>query len=239
MNNISVVIIFVGLISVLKYFEDRFCFACLTHGRKITSAVIGATVIALFTELLDDVYAGIHETNKLLVLILPVSFIFFFFLHRHIYQHKDSQQQSRELNLMVKTAMSFSDVLIGILAVSQIQSNLLSEFIFLSILLSYELIEQLSLHIIHEENSVRETHNPLRRILFSIWPLLGFFYAYLVGVSEMTSALLLAIYAGTAFSIIVREIFSQERKILPVYFLTGTGLFILLFFINIMLGYNQ
>lgn len=221
--------------SVLKYFEDRFCLACLSYGRKITSVVIGATVISLFTELLDSIYTGIHETNKLLVLILPISFILFFFLHRHIYQHKDSQRQSNELNTVVKTAMSFSDVLIGILAVSQVRNNLLSEFIFLGILLSYELIEQLSFHIIHEKKSSQKMCSQLQKIFLSIWPLLGFLYAYFIGVSEMITTVLLAIYGGIVFSIIVREIFSQERKILPVYFLAGTSSFILLFFINIFI----
>lgn len=235
MDNILLTVIFVFIlcISALKYFEDRFCFACLTSGRKIISIVIGATVVALFTELLDSVYLGIHSTDKRFVLILPVSFIVFIFLYRHIYKHKDNQEQSRELNMVVKTLTSFSDILIGILAVTHIQSNLLSEIIFLGILLAYELIEQLSLHVIHEENGSKKPHSELRKIFLSLWPLLGFLYAYFIGVSETTSAVLLAIYGGTVFSVMVREIFSQERKILSSYFLTGASAFVILFFINI------
>lgn len=230
---LAVIFVFILSISALKYFEDRFCLACLASGRKIISIVIGATVVALFTELLDSVYLGIHSTNKLFVLILPLSFIIFIFLYRHIYKHKDNQEQSKELNTVVKTLTSFSDVLMGILAFTHIQSDLLSEIIFLGILLAYELIEQLSLHIIHEENGLKKPRSELRKIFLSLLPLFGFLYAYFIGVSETTSAVLLAIYGGTVFSVMVREIFSQERKILPYYFLTGASLFVILFLINV------
>ena len=240
MSNTFLVItlVFVFFVSVLKYFEDRFCLTCFTRGRQIVSVILGATVVAMFTELLDGIYSGIHNTNNLFVLILPLTFIAFMFLHMHIYKHRDNQIQSSELNFTVKTITSLSDVLIGILAATQIQDSILSEMIFLGILLSYEVIEQLSMHIVHEEGFRRESkkaYSVFFKLFLSALPLIGFAYAYFIGISEAASVIILALYGGTLFSVIVREILSQERKMMPAYFLSGSGVFILLFFINNLL----
>ncbi|MBI2453145.1 hypothetical protein HYV56_00405 [Candidatus Peregrinibacteria bacterium] len=160
------------------------------------------------------------------------------FLHMHIYKHSDNQKQSAELNLMVKIITSLSDILIGILAATQIQNGVLSEIIFLGILLSYEVIEQLSMHIVHEESAPiesKKTYSVFFKLFLSALPLIGFAYAYFIGISETASVVILAVYGGTLFSVIVREILSQERKMISSYFISGAGVFVLLFFIDNLL----
>lgn len=233
-----ITLIFVFVVSALKYFEDRFCLACLRSGAQIISVILGATAVAMFTELLDGIYSGVHTTNNLFVLILPLSFIAFMFLHMHIYKHRDNVVQSKELNFMVKTITSFSDILIGILAATQIQDSVLAEMIFLGILLSYEAIEQLSMHIVHEEGVRREgkrVYSVFSKLLLSALPLIGFAYAYFIDISEVASVVILAVYGGTLFSVIMREILLKERKMIPAYFLSGSGVFVMLFFINYLL----
>lgn len=234
MDNLLLIVIvaFVILITVLQYFEDRFCLVCLTYGQKIISVIIGATIVALFTEILDGAYVKIHSVNDLFVLIIPVSFMSFFLMYRHVFKHDGGETRTKELNGLVKFLASFSDVLIGILVVSQVKTDIFSEVIFLVILLSYELIEQLSFHLIHEEKTSIKPHSALKKAVFSSWALLGFLYAYFIGISEMVSVILFAIYAGAVFSLAVREIFSQERKIILSYFFGGMVTFTALFLID-------
>lgn len=234
MDNLLLIIAFafVILITVLQYFEDRFCLACLTYGQKVISIIIGATIIALFTEILDGAYVKIHSVNDLFVLIMPLAFVAFFLVYRHIFKHGGGEIRTKELNGLVKFLASFSDVLIGILVVSQIKTDIFPEVIFLAILLSYELIEQLSFHLIHEGKAGAVSHSGLKKILFSSWALLGFLYAYFIGISETASVILFAIYAGAIFSLVVREIFSQERKISLPYFFMGMVIFTALFLID-------
>lgn len=225
--------VFVLLISVLQYFEDRFCIACLVYGHKMVSMIIGATIVALFTELLDSAYLSIHNTNNLLALVIPLAFVAFLFLYRHIFGHKNNASKSRELTFSMRFLASFSDLLVGILAIAQIKNDLFSEIVFLGILLAYELIEQLSFHLVHEETVIVERpYNILKKIGFSLWALIGFAYAYFIGISATLGAVLFAIYSGAVFSVVVREIFSQERKILPYYFLAGLFFFSALFVVD-------
>lgn len=227
-----IVVAFIILITFLQYFEDRFCLACLTYGQKVISIIIGATIIALFTEILDGAYVKIHSVNDLFVLIIPLSFMAFFLMYRHVFKHDGGKTRTKELNGLVKFLASFSDVLIGILVVSQIKTDIFAEVIFLVILLSYELIEQLSFHLIHEEKVLVKPRGVLKKVIFSSWALLGFLYAYFIGVSQTVSVVLFAIYAGAVFSLVVREIFSQERKIVLSYFFAGMAIFTILFFVD-------
>lgn len=223
---------FIFLITVLQYFEDRFCIGCLLYGQQIISVVIGATVVALFTEILDSAYLNIHGTNDFFVLIIPISFIVFLFLYRHIYSHGDDEKKSDELSMAMRFMAVFSDLLVGLLAFTHLKTDLFSEIVFLGILFSYELIEQLSFHLVHENKVTDKPRGVLKKVFFSLWALFGFVYAYFVGISEISSAVLIAIYAGAVFSVVVREIFSKERKIVFPYFLGGGLFFSVLFLVD-------
>ena len=48
-ENFAVLLPLLALIGLLKFFEDRFCIACLRHGRLLVSAVVGAASVSVFT----------------------------------------------------------------------------------------------------------------------------------------------------------------------------------------------
>ena len=219
-----------ALIGILKFSEDRFCLACLRHGRLLVSAVVGVASVSVFTQLLNDTYTAVHTSHPLTLVGLPAGFVATILLARHIHAHEDAQGQS-ELLLLLRSNAIASGVLIGIVAALMSGTDALRNLIFIIGLVAYDLLDDISMHAFHRELSVGTARAWIARLLAGLSPFIGWMLTSFLPFSSDAHAVLLSLFAGVYLAILVREILPQDRALAVPWFLAGsgvvTGLFIL------------
>ncbi len=219
--NVMVLLPLFALIGILKFSEDRFCLACLRHGRLLVSAVVGAASVSVFTQLLNDTYTTVHSSHPLTLLGLPAGFVATILLARHIHAHEDQQGQA-ELLLLLRGNAVASGVLIGIVATLTPVEEILQNVIFIIGLVAYDLLDDLSMHAFHRELSVGTASAWIARILAGLSPFIGWMLASFLPFSPNAHAVLLSLFAGVYLAILVREILPQDRSLAVSWFLFGT-----------------
>lgn len=222
----------IALMSIIKYFEDSFCLACRTNGRKIVSILIGAISVSIFVELLDDIYTGIHATQNLLVLFLPVGFIISLLIEKHINNHAKNRKL-KELGIFAKMISFFSGLIIGILAFQIIQGTLVKEIFFLLMLVSYDMIRDLSMHVIHEEKQKATTTQKISRVFLSLSPVYGLLIAWSLPITPFYNVSLLALFGGAMIYIVAKEVLPKEKYIDSNGLLLGSSLTVLIYLFSL------
>ncbi|OIO55449.1 hypothetical protein AUJ46_01350 [Candidatus Peregrinibacteria bacterium CG1_02_54_53] len=224
-----------ALIGILKFSEDRFCLACLRHGRLLVSAVVGVASVSVFTQLLNDTYTAVHTSHPLTLVGLPAGFVATILLARHIHAHEDAQGQS-ELLLLLRSNAIASGVLIGIVAALMSGTDALRNIIFIIGLVAYDLLDDLSMHAFHRELSVGTARTWIARLLAVLSPFIGWMLASFLPFSSDAHAVLLSLFAGVYLAILVREILPQDRALAVPWFLAGSGVVTGLFILQVVLS---
>ncbi|MDA1061002.1 MAG: hypothetical protein O3B47_04370 [bacterium] len=227
-----IVVIFLVILTVIKFFEDSFCLDATSAGRKIVSFLTGAAIVTVFLDLLDEIYLGIHAINDFVVLVLPVAFIVVFLLENHIYHHS-KKKKYKEQRILIKSISFLAGTLVGLIAMSNFQENIFKEIIFMALIVSYDLMREVSLHLMHEDRPEKLSKiDYLLKILMSSSPFFGFFLAYYFDISDLVNIILLTIFGGAVIYVLMREIIPKEKDIYPIPFLTGVVFLMAIFFMN-------
>lgn len=223
-----------AFIGILKFSEDRFCLACLRHGRLLVSAVVGAASVSVFTQLLNDTYTAVHTSHPLTLVGLPAGFVATILLSRHIHAHEDRQREAEMLLLLRSNAIA-SGILIGIVTTLAPAANILQNLIFIIGLVAYDLLDDLSMHAFHRELSIGTASAWIGRLLAGLSPFIGWTAASFILFSPDAHAVLFSLFAGVYLAILVREILPQDRTLAVPWFLLGSGAVTALFILQVVL----
>ena len=232
---LAVTLIFLLIVSILKYFEEKVCLACYDEDHKIISFIVGATVVSLFVELLNDIYLRIHDTHSLIVLLLPFAFIMLMLVERHIREHIDDYKKGSELQVLMKTLSFFAGILIRMVAAFYPQENMFEAVIFLGILTSYHFISAISVHFIHEKQSKDGKESFFGRILLVLSPFYGFAAVYFLNPSEIVNVSILTFFGCALIYVIIKEVLPKGKGTKISYFLAGAALLAAVFITDIFI----
>lgn len=228
------IIIFLVIITTLKYFEENFCLSGLKHGQKVISFIIGAAIVATFTEILNSTYQEILATYEPIILIIPFTLIIFMFIEQHIEKHKETKERKKEIAIMIKSLSFLTSFLIGLLIILNVQNTLSKEIIFLGILLSYHMVKEGAFHLIHEEHKKMTISRRIKQAILALAAFYGVLLGSLINISETTNAAFLALFTGALIYILIRAIIPREDKAIPSYFLAGAFSITILFIIDFL-----
>lgn len=223
------IVIFISVITLIKYLEHDFCISSLKYGRQIVSFIVGASIVTIFAELLNDIYTEVHSTNNLLVLLLPLSFIILMFIEQHVHKHIKKSKKNKELSSLLKWISFFSGLVVGMIAINNPQPTLFKEIIFLLVIGSYDLIREISFHLVQEGG--HGAH--FKRVLLSLSPFYGFALAFYLPIPEVLNVAILTVFGGALTYFMVREIvLPQEERIRPIFFSLGFLTMTAIFLVN-------
>lgn len=215
--------VFIFLISfvILKYFEENFCLSSLKNGNKVKSFIVGAAIVATFAEIINNSYQEILKVDESLILLVPFALIIFMFIERHIDKHRDIKEKEKELALMIKSFSFFTNFLIGLLIVQNIQNSLSKEILFLGLLLSYHLVNEGSFHLIHEEHKKLDFSQKIKQFILALAVIYGATISYFINIPAILNVGFIAFFTGALIYVFIRAIASQEEKTITSYFLAG------------------
>ena len=128
------IIVFIIIVAVVKYIEHEICLSSSKYGTHLISFIVGASIVTIFAELLNDIYTEIHSINNLLVLLLPLSFVILMFIEQHVHNHIKEGKKKMELSRLLKGISFFSGFVVGMIAINNPQPTLFKEIIFLLVI---------------------------------------------------------------------------------------------------------
>ncbi|MGE3278667.1 MAG: hypothetical protein AB7J40_02600 [Candidatus Altimarinota bacterium] len=172
----------------------------------------------------------------MLTLILPASFILFFFIERAALQGKAAEKKWYAVDLLNSSVSISSGILVGMISYSSLEGNPSQYAMLLIIIVFFSLINALSFHAIHEHQKPLSPKEKFLRTLSSSTPFYGAFLAYAIQIPMVIQVLLTSIFAGALTYVMIREIHSRERSVLPFYFLLGCSLATIVFLFDLSLG---
>jgi hypothetical protein len=220
-------------LSVFKYYESKICVICHKQGKKVISFLVGATIITIFVELLDDVYLSVHSTNNLLILFLPFAFMILMLVERHIYRHRSKELMHKELKKMIKVLSFSSGFMIGLISVYDLKTTITTQIIFILFLLAFDFIRELSIHMIEGEHKVRTIPQKIKKVFYALSPVYGFTLAYFVAMPPYLKTSILSLFAGSMIYVLVKEVVvTREEKIQPPQFVAGALVMVAIFLVN-------
>jgi hypothetical protein len=230
---LTLTIVGLVLLSILRYAKHHICISCMKRGKNIISFIVGATIVVIFTELLNDIYSEVHRFNDLLILLVPIAFTASMYVERHIDHHKDHHEKEMEMELLTKNLSFFSGLVGGLLITNMEHKSLLSLTVFLVVIFAYDIIRGVSYHIIYEKHEAKHKKflAELKNIALAAAPLYGFALARTFPVPELLQIVLISIFGGFLLHILLKEVvLPHAKKSCPRSFAAGFILFLLIFF---------
>ncbi len=219
-------------LSIFKYFENHICYICKKKGQNIISFIVGATIITVFVELLNDIYHNIHANNHLLIVFLPLAFICLMLVERHIHTQKDRKHRQRELKALIQVISFVSGFVIGMVALLDMHYDLVKHTIFILFLLSYDFIREISIRLI-EKPRKRSSMQLVAYVFYCMSPIYGFLAARYLPISPGLKTVILASFGGAIMYVIVKEVIvRREEKVQPIPLVIGSLTMIAIFLLN-------
>ena len=134
---------------------------------------------------------------------------------------------------MIKVLSFASGFTIGLIALYELQETVINQLIFIFFLLSFDFIRELSIHMIEGFHKKETLSEKVHKIFYSLSPIYGFAFAYLVDMNLIVKTSVLALFAGAIIYVLVKEVVvTREEKIQPPYFISGALVMAAIFLVN-------
>lgn len=199
-------------IGVVHYFSERICLACSPYQEKIASFSAGVSITYLFLILLPEFSIGAMEVSKLLFFSVLFGFIVLHLIEKYLYQHVSESKLTEELSLEDSLVSFLYYFVVGILLVELSKETSLQGILFFIPILLHAAIRTLPLN---------PTSFTSLKMIVSLSPLAGVFFANYVTISLSLQYLLIGFIIGVLLFTIIRHAVPFGKKGKPLFFVIG------------------
>jgi len=217
------------MLGCIAYFsDDIFSAVRVAKHKHLTSFVAGVSVAYLFMQLLPEFTSKAWHYSRSLFLTILIGFSMYHLTEKYLYKrhaHRTAFRQAHSAFIL------FYHFIIGVVLADIVNFGTVETLLFFIPVSLHLGMSSVVEHHIHEELMEKMTQNRWVKVLVSFIIVLGALIGSLGILKPMFTLVLMGIFAGSMFYIVIREAIPRNDKGEPLFFVIGAAGFTILLFV--------